>query len=157
MPIVMTYEGVPGESKVDKHEKWIELNSFEFGIGRRLGSARATSTREDTDASVSEIVVRKKTDGSTVKFFEESLVGKLNKVVEIAFVRTTAGQYINWKLEGCGVAGLSFKSAGGQDARPDETLHLNFTKVTLKYTPIGDDLTGSPEAKGYNLATGLMM
>jgi type VI secretion system secreted protein Hcp len=155
MPIVLKYEGIDGESAITGFEKWTELTSFEFGVGRRISSARGASTREGGDASLSEIVVTKKTDGTSVKYFEEALTGKLNKVVEVAFVRTGSGQpdqYINFKMEGTGVAGLSFKSAGGQDARPGETLHLNFDKLTLKYNPIGDDFSGNPASYGWDLA-----
>lgn len=155
MPIVMKYQGVDGESTIDGFTKYTEISSFEFGVGRRISSARGTSTREGGDANLSEIVVRKKTDGSTVKFFEEACTGKLNKEVEIDFLRTGAGKsdsYLNFKMEGCGVAGLSFKSDGAQDARPTEVLHLNFDKLTLKYNPIGDDFSGNPSNYGWDLA-----
>ena len=155
MPIVMKYEGVDGESTIDGFEKYTEISSFEFSVGRRISSARGASTREGGDASLSEIVVRKQTNGATVKYFEEACTGKLNKVVEIGFLRTGSGkpeEYLNFKLEGAGVAGLAFKSAGGQDSRPGETLHLNFDKLSIKYNPIGDDFSGNPSNYGWDLA-----
>lgn len=156
MPIVMKYQGIDGESKIKGFEKYSELTSFEFGVGRRISSARQGSTREGGDANLSEIVVRKKTDGTTVKYFEEACTGKLNKDVEIGFLRTGSGapeEYLNFKMQGTGVAGLSFKSSGGQDSRPEEVLHLNFHKLTIKYNPIGDDFTGSPSSYGWDMGT----
>lgn len=157
MPIYMKYDGIDGESKAEGFEKFIELESFEFGVGRRIGSARGGSTREGTDASFSEAVVRKRTDGTSVKFFEAAVIGKLNKVVDIKFVRTGSTSpeaYVYFKLEDTGVAGQSFKAAGGSgDNRPTETLHLNFTKITLEYNPIGDDLSGNPSKWGYDMQT----
>ncbi|WP_198372832.1 Hcp family type VI secretion system effector [Roseomonas rosulenta] len=155
MPIVMKYQGIDGESTIEGFAKYTELSSFEFGVGRRIASARGTSTREGGDANLSEIVVRKKTDGTTIKYFEEACTGKLNKDVEIGFLRTGAGkseEYLNFKMQGCGVAGLSFKSSGGQDVRPEEVLHLNFDKLTVKYNPIGDDFSGNPASYGWDLA-----
>jgi type VI secretion system secreted protein Hcp len=151
----MKYQGIDGESVIPGAEKYTEVTSFEFGVGRRISSARGGTTREGGDASLSEIVVRKMTDGTTVKYFEEALTGKLDKLVEVAFARTGSGQveqYLIFKMEGTGVAGLSFKSAGGQDSRPAETIHLNFDKVSLKYNAIGDDLSGSPSEYGWDLA-----
>ncbi len=155
MAIYMKYEGVPGEVTVKGFEKFIEVESFQFGIGRHISSARGTSTREGGDASISEVVVTRQTDGATVKFFEEAVTGKLNKVVEIKFARTGAGEsqeYLGFKLEGCGIAGLSFSASGGQDSRPSESMHMNFDKITCKYNPIGDDFTGSPATYGWDLA-----
>lgn len=152
MPVFMKYDGVDGESIVEGFEKYIELNSVQFGVGRGIASARGASTREGSDASVSEITVTKVTDGTSVKLFEEALTGKLNKVVDIKFVRTGAGkpeEYLGFKLEGTGISGFSISSGGD---RPSESLSLNFDKVTFKYNPIGDDFGGSPASYGWDLA-----
>ena len=31
MPIYMNYNNIPGDATADGHEKWIELNSFQWG------------------------------------------------------------------------------------------------------------------------------
>jgi type VI secretion system secreted protein Hcp len=156
MPIYMKYDGIDGNIEVQGFEKHIEVTSFDFGVGRRLGSARGGSTREGTDATFSEVVVRKVTDDATVKFFEASVKGSLDKVVEVKFVRTGSDKpeaYLTFKLEDTGVAGLNFKAAsgGGSDSRPAETIHLNFTKVTCEYNPIGDNLSGNPTKWGWDM------
>jgi type VI secretion system secreted protein Hcp len=156
MAIMLKYQGIEGESKVKGFEKYVELTSFETGVGRRIGSAAGTSTRESSKANISEVIVRKKTDGTTVKFFEEACTGKLDKLVEVSFLRTGSQQsdeFLNFKMERCGVAGLSFKASGSDNSRPEETLHFNFVKLTVKYNPIGDDFTGSPALYGWDLAT----
>ena len=157
MAIFMKFKDIQGESTTEGFKEWTELTSFEFGVGRRIASAGGTSTREGTIANFSEVVVKKVTDGTTVKYFEQAITGPLDRVVEIKMVRVGAGKpeaFLGFKLEGCGVAGLSFRAAGGPgvDSRPGETLHLNFDKITLDYSPIGDDLTGSPSMYGWDLA-----
>ena len=86
------------------------------------------------------------------------LIGKLDNEVKVSFVRTGAGdpqEFLGVYLKNTGVSGLSFKAAGGSgvDARPGETLHLNFGKIEVKYNPIGDDLTGSPSSTTWNIET----
>ncbi len=34
MPIYLKYDGIDGDVTAEGHEKWIELNSFQWGVGR---------------------------------------------------------------------------------------------------------------------------
>lgn len=155
MTIVVQYEGVPGESTITGFEKYIEVQSFQLGLGRHISSARGTSTREGGEVSVSEITCIKQTDGTSVKLFEEACTGKLNKKVDIKFLRTGAGQpqeFLAFELNGTGISGLSFSASGGSDSRPTEAVTFNFDKISIKYNPIGDDFSGSPATYGWDLA-----
>lgn len=157
MPILMEYKGIPGESKIKGFEKYIELTSFEFGLGRRITSG-VNSVREGSVVNMSEIVVKKSTDGTTLKLFEQACFGKLNNDVKISFVRTGSGdpqEFLGVYLKATGVSGLSFKAAGGSgvDSRPGETVHMNFGEIEVKYNPIGDDLTGSPASTSWKLSS----
>jgi type VI secretion system secreted protein Hcp len=58
--------------------------------------------------------------------------------------------YFSIELEGCGVSGFSMSSGGD---RPTESLSLNFDKVKLGYSPVGDDLDGKPVYYSWDLAT----
>lgn len=157
MPILLQYDGIPGESKIKGFEKYIEVNSFEFGLGRRIASG-VNSVREGSVVNMSEVVVKKSTDGATIKLFEAACNGPLDKTVKISFVRTGTGdpqEFMGVYLKATGVSGLSFKAAGGSgvDSRPGETLHLNFGEIEVKYNPIGDDLTGSPSSANWKLSS----
>lgn len=158
MPAFIKFDGIDGESATEGYEKWTEILSFDFGVGRRIAHAGSTSTREGTTANVSEIVVKKVTDGTSVKYFKEALCGELDNTVHIAMVRTGSGKpekFLGFELTNTGVAGMSFKAAGGPgvDSRPGETLHLNFSKVQMEYLPIGNDLTGSPDRYTWDMKT----
>ena len=116
------------------------------------------SVREGSVVNMSEIVVKKSTDGTTIKLFEQACFGKLNNDVKFSFVRTGSGdpqEFMGVYLKNTGVSGLSFKAAGGSgvDSRPGETLHLNFGEIEVKYNPIGDDLTGSPSSTTWKLSS----
>lgn len=154
MAIVVKYDGITGESKIEGFTDHFEVQSFQFGAGRGIGSARGTSTRESSTVSISEIVVTKPTDGTSIDLLTASCEGTLDKKVSIVFVRTgtggAPGEYLKFELEGCGISGYSMSSGGD---RPSESVSFNFDKVSMSYTPIGDDLTGSPNTYGWNLAT----
>ena len=59
MPIYMNYNKIPGDVTADGHAKWIELNSFRFGIGRGISSPTgASADRESSAPSITTIVMR---------------------------------------------------------------------------------------------------
>lgn len=152
MAILVKYQDITGESKVTGFEEFFEVTSFQFGVGRGIASARGTSTREASVVSVSEIVVTKQTDGTSIDLLTQGCEGKMDKEVQISFVRTGAGQaeeYLKFVLNGCGISGYSMSSGGD---RPVESVSLNFDKVQMSYTPVGDDLSGSPATYGWDLA-----
>lgn len=154
MPILVKCDEWTGESKVTGFEDYFEVSSFQFGVGRGIGSSRGTSKREASIVSVSEIVCTKQSDKTSIKLFEEALHGPLSRKVEVAFVRTGEGQkpvaYITFKLEGVGLSGFSLSSGGD---RPTESFTMNFDKVEFGYDPVNDELSGDPISYGYDLAT----
>ena len=151
----MKFDGIDGDVSSTGHEKWIECQSFQFGIGRGIGSPTGSEAdRESSQPSVSEIVVSKNQDSSSRAFFSASLAGE-GKKVTIDFTRTKqdAGQetYLSIELENTLVSGYSMSSGGD---RPSESVSLNFTKITYAYTPAGADLAaGSTDRGSYNLST----
>src|SRR5262245_36743028 len=134
MPIFMQYEGIDGDVSTKGYEKWIELSSWQWGIGRGITSATSGGQdREATTPSVSEMVVTKVTDGASTNLMRAALglapAGE-GKKVKIDFVQTDQGQpepYMQFELENTLVSGWSLSSGGD---RPMESLTLNFTAIT---------------------------
>ena len=61
MAIYMKWDGIDGAVTTQGFEKWIELNSFQWGVGRAIGTAaRGAATREASEPNVSEIVITKR-------------------------------------------------------------------------------------------------
>lgn len=155
MPIYMKYGSVEGDVTATGHEKWIEVNSFQFGVGRGISSPTGGSAdREASAPSVSEIVVTKPTDTASTKLFDESLEGE-GQDVQIDFCKTDKGQlevYMTYTLNNTLISGMSMSSGGD---RPTESVSLNFTKIEFKNTGMGAaNDTGSPDAVTYDLALG---
>jgi type VI secretion system secreted protein Hcp len=131
MPTFMKYDSVYGDSTDPGHRGWIELTSFQFGVGRSVSSPTGQSAdREGSAPSVSEIVVTKKTDVASSRLRNESFRGEPASVI-IEFVKE-GRVYLRYELSDTMVSGYSF--SGGGD-RPTESLTLNFTKVEYKSNP----------------------
>jgi type VI secretion system secreted protein Hcp len=153
MAIYMQFEGINGHVTAAGHEKWIELGSAQFGVGRGIGAPTGSdSNRESSAPNISEIVVTKPTDETSPLVFQEAVAGKGKKVV-LHWVRTTSGNletYLEVTLTNVLISGYSISSGG--DA-PSESISLNFTKIEMKYTPYNADHSkGTPVPAAYDLA-----
>jgi type VI secretion system secreted protein Hcp len=153
MPIYMKYGAIDGSVTSEGHDKWIEVNSFQWGVGRGITSAAGSGTnREASTPSVSEITVTKATDVSSTKLLQEALYGE-GLLTKFDFVKTDKGKaevYMQYELENALVSGYSVSSGGD---RPQESLSLNFTKITYNNVGMGAvNETGTPERVNYDLA-----
>ncbi len=148
----MKYGSINGPVTTKGFEKWIELNSFQWGSGRAIGSAaRGSTSREHSEPSLSEVTVAKLTDVASPKLFLELVAGKLDNKVTIKFTTTTKGEvdtFLTFELTDCGVSGYSMSSGGEM---PQESISLNFTKISKTFKGLDPDIAGSPETVGYDL------
>lgn len=153
MAIYVNYDGIPGEATEGGHEKWIQVDSVQWGVGRSIHTGHGhAANRESSEANVSEVVFTKHMDASSPKIFTESVIGKGGKTVKIDFV-TTSGEtetYLQYTLTHALVSGYSVSSGGD---RPSESVSLNFTKIEMKL--ITHDQTGkanAPVTVGFDMA-----
>lgn len=156
MAIYMNFNSlkIKGEVTAEGHKDWIDLGSFQWGVGRGIGAPTgSTKDRESSAPSVSEITVSKSLDSASVLLLQEALTGKA-VTVEIDFVKTGEGQletYLKFTLTNTLISGYSMSSGGD---RPSESLSLNFTKIEMK--EMGSDEKGEggqPASAGYDLST----
>src|SRR5579863_1928254 len=140
MPIYIKYEGITGDTTAEGHKEWIEVNSFQWGVGRGIHSPTgAGADRESSAPSVSEIVVTKHTDTSSIDLLSEALQGE-GKTVKIDFVKTDKGKletYLSYELTNTMISGYSLSSGG---EAPQESISLNFTKIMCNEK--GSDIAG---------------
>lgn len=145
MPIYMNYDSlsVKGDVTADGYANWIELNSFQWGVGRGISSPTgANKDRESSAPSVSEITVTKAQDTATGKLLTEAYQGKGVTVI-IDFVKTDQGKlskYLEYKLSDTMISGYSTSSGGD---RPSESLSLNFAKVVVSPMVVDKDGTAT--------------
>jgi type VI secretion system secreted protein Hcp len=145
MPIFMHFDGIEGNVTAKGYEKWIEVNSFQFGAGRGISTPTGgAENREASAASVSEVTVTKSMDKASPKLFEAGLVGDKGKTVKVVMTRTgkELKELCSYKFESTLVSGYSVSSGGDS---PSESVSLNFVKFEYSYT--GSDVTGDDAAK----------
>lgn len=156
MPIYIKYGDIKGDVTAEGHkgaDGWVEVNSFQFGVGRGISSPTGGSEdRESSAPSLSEIVVTKPMDVSSYSWLEESLWGE-GQSVTIDFVKTDKDKlevYCSYKLENAMVSGYSVSSGGD---RPTESISINFTKILYEFFPMGaKNSAGSPMKTGWDIA-----
>ena len=155
MPIYVQYAALKGDVTAAGHEGWIEVNSFQWGVGRGISSPTGGSgDRESSAPSVSEIVVTKPTDIATVNLLNEALQGE-GVDVSIDFCKTDKGNlnvYLAYVLNNTMISGYSTSSGGD---RPQESLSFNFTKIMCKDVALGaKNEDGNPASVGYDIGLG---
>jgi type VI secretion system secreted protein Hcp len=158
MAIYMKYASIDGDVTEESHQKWIEVQSLQWGVGRGISTPTgAAKTREASAPSVSEVVVTKPNDIASIKLIDEALEGE-GQDVTIDFCKTDKGKlfaYLTYTLNNTMISGYSTSSGGDL---PSESLSLNFTKIMCSSTTL--DETGAPADSGkvgYDLATTKMM
>lgn len=139
MAIFMKYGEMNGEVTAEGYKDWIELGSFQWGVGRGISSGvGGGSKREASAPSVSEITVTKTMDAFSPLALKESIGGE-GVTVKIDITRTDGkGNHVAFQkyiLEGTMVSGYSVSSGGD---RPSESMSLNFTKFDNEYIKVDD-------------------
>ena len=152
MAIYMDYGSgkIKGDVTQGTHKDWIEVSSFEWGMGRaihtKVGSAK---NREASEPAVSEVIIHKPFDSASVLLCQEVGVNAKPMTVKIDFCKTEdkGKPYIQITLTDTLISGYRVSSGGD---RPSESLTLNFTKIeyseTEKSNKVSYDLTTAGKA-----------
>jgi type VI secretion system secreted protein Hcp len=138
MAIYMKYGALEGEVTAEGYDKWVELESLQWGVGRGISapSAGGASKREASAPSISEVTVSKTFDAFSPLALKESVGGKGSEV-KIHITRTDAsGKHVAFQkyvLTDVMMSGYSISSGGD---RPSESISLNFTKFDSEYLKV---------------------
>ena len=155
MAMYMKIDGIDGEVTSKGHEKWIDVSSLQWGVGRAISSSiGSSSNREASKPSISEVSVTKALDQSSPLIFTEACIGK-GKTVLIHLCTVGSDNletYLEYELTDCMISGYSVSSGGD---RPSESCSLSFTKMMMKFNEF--DKNGkqvNSVTSGYNMSTG---
>lgn len=144
MAIYMMFGDVKGRVTTDKFKDWIELTSFQKGVGRAVGSGAGGSQREGSNPTISEVIVTKPFDPASSALFNDAIAGNFDTTVHIKFTATTKNgvdTFLHYELKNCGLSSYTLSSTGDN---PTETIALNFTNMMIAPSPMDDK--GSPKA-----------
>jgi type VI secretion system secreted protein Hcp len=135
MNAYLKIEGVPGESAA--HPGWIEVNSFQWGVGRGISSPTGGSAdREASSPSVSEITVTKAVDKASPKLKACVATRCHLGTVELMVRKAGGGEsqaYQDYVLNNAWVSRYSMSSMSSGGDRPTESVSFKFAKVEMKY------------------------
>ena len=152
--IKYTNPAINGDVTTQGFAQQIEISSFQWGVGRGIGSPTgASGNREASTPSVSEITVTKNLDNASGNLLKEALGSGGKATLVISFVRTDgttgADVYLEVTLTDTMISGYSISSGGD---KPSESLSFNFVKIEVKFTPMkADGSKGSPFPVTYDL------
>jgi len=116
--IYMKYGDISGSVTTDGFKDWIQVNSFQWGVGRGVTSPHGSEdTREGSEPSVSEVVVTKRMEKASPKLWQDAVGGDFSAKVTIKFTSTTKDKvesYLEYEFTDTGLSGYSV-SAGSDE------------------------------------------
>jgi type VI secretion system secreted protein Hcp len=139
VPVFMKYSGVRGTAALGSETGLIELKSFQFGIGRGIGTPIGKAKeRESTSPTITDIGVTKVMDNTSANFYQLARSSDGRDKVTIYSVeplKPGKAPVINLKcvLEDVMITTYSVSSYADL---PTESITLSFLKITF--------VTGSP-------------
>ena len=122
MPIYLKLGTVRGESKAEKHEGWIELDTFSF-VERR------TSDRSDQNDTSSDVSCTRTADSTSVTLRQLSASGRVQPAT-VDFVERHGTIYLQLQFQNLSIGYHSFSNAASGGTLV-ETFTLNYGKGEL--------------------------
>jgi len=146
-------DGIEGESSEDKHKRWIELTSFNFG-GAATGAADFGSGLASGKVAMQDFHFTKRMDVCSPKVMEACCAGKTYKFADLELCRSTGEKVVYLKVHFDELIISSYQTGGaaGDGGMPSEQISFNFTKVNYSYIPL--DSMGRPQGAlqaGYDI------
>jgi type VI secretion system secreted protein Hcp len=152
MAIYMKFGDIKGDATTEGLKEWIQVSSFQFGVGRGISSPSGSDkSRESSEPSLSEVTVTKNMDSASAKLLADAWGGELGSKVDIKFTTTTKNtvvDFLTYSLENCGLSGYSVSSGGDL---PQESLSLNYTKISVTFKPMDPTNKSQPATVFYDL------
>lgn len=147
---------IVGESEDADHPKWVEVKSFTHGFEQPTNQARSQSGGTLEKCKHNPIEFTRKMDTASVQMLNACWAGKIwPKIIFNAYRAAEAGpvKYLDIVMENAIVA--SYSVSGSEGDIPDETISINYGKVTYSYAQLKkDDLAkGESKVHSHNLIT----
>lgn len=146
MPIYMKIEGIDGDVTTFGYEKWIEIDSLQWGASHlfdRFGGGGEGKT------NMSELVVTGQFLRGAAKMFYYCVSGRITSIpVEIAAVvlGDKVQEYYRYRLSDVLVSSYNLSQSGGEQGPASTSFSLNFTKIEY--------FVGIPNQKGQTTKQG---
>ena len=153
--ILLKFEtAIDGDSTVANHDKWITVDSYQFGVGRAISTSGVGKDRDTSNSSFSEVSLTKSMDVASVDLMMQAICGKSLGTATLHFIQTggadVKGQvYLEIEMSEAIVSSYSMSSGG---ERPMESISINFNQYKMKYSTFGEGKAATAGAfKGWDL------
>ena len=150
--IYMSFEGVDGPVTTSGFEKCLELDKCEWGF------LRPTDQRTHAPTGLPqlhEVKITRASDAASPLLVQSGLINKAAKKVVISFTATAKDKvstYFTLELTDCLITSYDLSQEG--TGKPNETLKLNYTKISYTFTGRDPKLGGKPVNVMYDLRSG---
>ena len=138
------YDGIDGESKDSRHEKWIDVLSVDWGAHKPGGGATGQSRRRGA-AVVEDLVITIEYEKASPKLQEKCFKGEVIPKLELELTATYGGAretYLAITLTNVQVTSFQINASGNDEAGPPTmVIGNNFEEIKVTYTEFDD--TGS--------------
>lgn len=149
-------DGIDGESTDDKHNKWIEVLSYSWGVSQ-MASASASSSGGGTTqrADFNDLTITKLLDSASPKLSIACAQGDHIKEVKLELCRAGGDKLLYMEYKMSNVVISSVQQGGGGGSEPVETVTFNYGKIEWTYTKQkrADGSGGGNVPAGWNLET----
>jgi type VI secretion system secreted protein Hcp len=138
--IFLKIDGIEGSSKSKSYEKWIQLESFSWGL-TNAGTQHSGGAGSSGKVSLQDFSLAKLPDASTTDFIQNGATGKHHKDAFVEVTRQSSKgnpmKWMSYKFEDVLITGYG---VGGTSENAMETATLNFGKVAI--STYGADSSG---------------
>ena len=144
-------DGIDGESTDERHNNWIEVLSFSWGVSNS-GSMASGGGGGTGKASFSDLHITKTVDKSSPKLMLAVATGEHLKTLDLTLRKAggTAMDYYVVHMEDVVVS--SYSTTGSTGDTPMEEVSFTYQKITWEYTPQKADGTAGAAIKaGYDV------
>lgn len=134
-PIYMQYEGVDGSVTAAGHDKWIELNSVQWGVPLPAPPPAPAPAGVATGGPGSLRIV-KRVDKASPLLSKAATSGKVVPAVQVDIPKGSAPgttPYLRYELKNVMITSYSVSGQGSGDPIPTESISFNFAKMEHKY------------------------
>lgn len=153
-----TYLFIPeikGNVQEKSHTSWISLDSIAFTINRHISTLPGqVFDRELSAPNLSEIIITKKIDNSSVLLFQHACTAKAlpQATIDLCQTNSSGNAYAQFKLNNIIITHYSLLTDTSPQQKPLESIHINFDAIEYRYTPYNkENMALSPLTSGYDL------
>jgi type VI secretion system secreted protein Hcp len=131
-------DGIPGESRDDKHKDWIDVLSWSFGETQAAtATASSAGGASGQRVKMQDFKITMRTNKASPKLFGAGAKGDHIKEVRLEVNRSTGDKqrFLEIKLSDAIVSSfVSLGSSATTEAYPMEEIMFNFGKIEITYT-----------------------